>query len=92
MSVGVRLFIIRQIHDSLFHRQRRTELFQRALFLPAVTRDTDFLPWILQSLRCGRILRFRLHVKHAELLIPVVKDIRSLFTAPSELGVLQGSG
>ena len=28
MSVGVHLFIIRQIHDSLFHRQRRAELFQ----------------------------------------------------------------
>ena len=36
MSVGIHLFVIRQIHDSLFHRQRRTELFQRALFLPAV--------------------------------------------------------
>ena len=89
MSVGVRLFIVRQIHDSLFHRQRRTEFFQRAFFLPAVTRDTDFLLWILRRLRHGRLLRFLRRVEHAELLIPVVQDVRPLLTALSELGALQ---
>lgn len=56
LSVGIRLFFIRQIHDSFFHRQRRTELFQRALFLPAVTGDTDFLLRILQGFRGGLLL------------------------------------
>ena len=89
MSVDVHLFIIRQIHDSLFHRQRRAEFFQRALFLPAVAGDADFLLRILRRLRCGRLLRFLRRVKHAELLSSVIQDVRPLFAALSELGTLQ---
>ena len=89
MSVGVHLFIVRQIHDSLFHRQRRAEFFQRALFLPAVAGDADFLLRILRRLRCGRLLRFLRRVKHAELLSSVIQDVRPLFAALSELGTLQ---
>ena len=50
MPIGIHLFVIRQIHDPLFHRQRRTELFQRAFFLLAVASDTNFLLWILRIL------------------------------------------
>ena len=89
MSVDVHLFIIRQIHDSLFHRQRRAELFQRALFLPAVTGDADFLLRILRRLRCGCLLRFSLYIEQAELLIPVVKDVCPFLAALSELSALQ---
>ena len=89
MSVGVHLFVIRQIHDSLFHRQRCTELFQRALFLPAVTGDADFLFWILRRIRRWRLLRFLRRIEQAELLIPVVQDVRPLLAALSELGTLQ---
>ena len=49
----------------------------------------DFLLRILQRLRNGRLLRFLRRVKHAELLIPVVKDVRPLLAALSELGTLQ---
>ena len=89
MSVGVRLFIIRQIHDSLFHRQRRTEFFQCAFFLPAVTRHRGFPLRILRKLRSGRLLRFFRRVKQTELLSSVIQDVRPLFTALSELGALQ---
>ena len=89
MSVEVHLFIIRQIRDSLFHRQRRAEFFQRALFLPAVTGDADFLLRILRKFRCGCLLRFLRRIKHAELLIPVVKDVCPFLAALSELGTLQ---
>jgi hypothetical protein len=85
LSVDIRLFFIRQIHDSLFHRQRRTELFQRALFLPAMTRDTNFLLRILRRFRVGLLLRFLRRVEQAELLIPIVQDVRPLLAAMSEL-------
>ena len=35
------------------------------------------------------MLRFRLHVKQAELLRPVIKDIRTLLAALSESGALK---
>ena len=89
MPVGVYFLIVRQIHDSLFHRQRRTELFQRALFLPAMTRDTDFLLRILRRFRVGLLFRFLRRVEQAELLIPVVKNVCPLLTALSELGTLK---
>ena len=75
LSVGIRLFFIRQIHDSLFYRQRRTKLFQRALFLPAMTGDADFLLRILRKFWVGLLLRFLRRVEQAELLIPVVKNV-----------------
>ena len=51
--------------------------------------DADFLLRILRRLRSGRLLRFLRRVKQAELLIPVVQDVRPLFTALSELGALK---
>ena len=48
----------------------------------------DFLLRIGQRFWCWRRLPFRLHVEHveqAQLLRPVIKDIRPLFTALSEL-------
>ena len=89
MPIGIHLFFIRQIHDSLFHRQRRTELFQRALFLPAVAGDTDFPLRILRRFRAGLLLRFLRRIEQAELLIPVVKNVCPLLTALSELGTLK---
>lgn len=89
MPIGIRLFFIRQIHDSLFHRQRRTELFQRALFLPAVAGDTDFPLRIGRRFRVGVLLRFLRRIEQAELLIPVVKNVCPLLAALSELGTLK---
>ena len=89
MPVGVHLLIVWQIHDSLFRRQRHTKLFQRALFLPAMTRDTDFLLRIGRRFRVGLLLRFLRRVEQAELLMPAVKDVRPLVTALSELGALK---
>ena len=49
----------------------------------------DFPLQIGQRFWRGRFLRFRLHVKQAELLILVVKNVRPLLTALSELGALK---
>ena len=57
--------------------------------LTVVTGDTDFLLWILQRLQCGYFLRFFRRVEQAELLVPVVKDVRPLLAALSELGTLE---
>lgn len=89
MAVGVHLFIVRQIYDVLFHRQRRAELFQRALFLPAVDGHRNLPLRILRRFRRERFLRFLRRVKQAELLIPIIQDVRPLFTALSKLGALQ---
>ena len=74
-----------------FHGQRREKLLQRAFFFPGVVGCLDLLLWILCRLRFGRrrSFCFLLHVKHAELLVPVVQDICPLFAALSKSGALQ---
>ena len=54
-----------------------------------MTGDADFLLRILRRLRNGRLLRFFRRVEQAELLIPIVQDVRPLLAAPSELGALK---
>ena len=54
-----------------------------------MTGDADFLLRILRRLRNGRLLRFLRRVEQAELLIPIVQDVRPLLAAPSELGALK---
>ena len=84
MSVGVYLLIARRIHGLLFHRPQCAEFFLLALF-PAVTKGMYFLLKMLRRLRCRLILRFRLHIKQAELMMPIVKDVRPLLAALSGL-------
>ena len=61
------------------------------VFFPGVVGCLDLLLWILCRLRFGRrrSFCFLLHVKHAELLVPVVQDICPLFAALSKSGALQ---
>ena len=54
-----------------------------------MTGDADFLLRILRGFRIGLLLRFLRRVKQAELLIPIVQNVRPLLAALSELGALQ---
>ena len=54
-----------------------------------MTGDKDLLLRVLCKLRGGHLLRFLQRVEQAELLIPVVQDIRPLLTELSELGALK---
>lgn len=54
-----------------------------------MTGDADFLLRILQGFRVGLLLRFLRRVEQAELLIPIVQDVRPLFAALPELGALK---
>ena len=54
-----------------------------------MTGDTDFLLRILQGFWVGLLLRFFRRVEQAELLIPVVQDVRPLLAALFELGALK---
>lgn len=54
-----------------------------------MTGDTDFLLRILQGFWVGLLLRFFRCVEQAELLIPVVQDVRPLLAALFELGALK---
>ena len=54
-----------------------------------MTGDADFLLRILRRFRGGLLLRFLRRVKQAELLIPIVQDVRPLLAAMSELGALK---
>ena len=54
-----------------------------------MTGDTDFLLRILQGFWVGLLLRFFRCVEQAELLIPVVQDVRPLLAALFELSALK---
>ena len=54
-----------------------------------MTGDADFLLRILRRFRGGLLLRFLRRVEQAELLIPIVQDVRPLLAAMSELGALK---
>ena len=54
-----------------------------------MTGNADFLLLILRRFRVGLLLRFLRRVEQAELLIPVVQDIRPLLAALPELGALK---
>ena len=51
-----------------------------------MTGDADFLLRILRGFRGGLLLRFLRRVGQAELLVPIVQDVRLLLTALSKLG------